>query len=120
MAVKIPKEIARRIEELRAIAWTNLQIMTEALRPESEFVDYVKLNFDAFSKALTDGYEIKDSPEEEIRRYFKSANADSLDYFHSEDEEEKRLSEVATAKVDAMLFTLAELGVQIPGVNIDQ
>jgi predicted transcriptional regulator len=62
MTVKIPKEISRRIEELRAIARTNLQIMTEALRPESEFSDYVQLNFDTFSKALTEGYMIKNSP----------------------------------------------------------
>lgn len=119
MTVKIPKEIAKRIEELQAIAWPNLKIMTEAVNPESEFYDYVRLNFDTFSKALTDGYEIKDSPEEEIRRYFKSANGDSLDFYHSEDKDEKRISEIATAKVDAILFVLAELGVQIPGVNID-
>jgi hypothetical protein len=119
MTVKIPKEIASRIEELRAIARTNLAIMQEALEPDSEFKDYVLLNFDTFTKALTDGYEIKDSPEEEIRRYFRRANGDSLDYFHSEDRAEKQISEIATAKVDAVLFVLAELGVQISGVNID-
>jgi hypothetical protein len=119
MAVKIPKDIARRIEELRAIAWSNLKIMTEALAPESEFYDYVKLNFDTFSKALTEGYTIKNSAEEEIRWYYKQAQSDSLDFASSEYGHERAQSEIAQAKVEAVEFVLAELNIQIRGVNID-
>ncbi|MCP1355430.1 DUF1642 domain-containing protein [Aneurinibacillus migulanus] len=99
--VKLPKEVAKSIEDLREIGADNWDIVfTFASGDEyhNHLVEFAKEHTDRFLQALVNGYEIEMTPEEKVYEYYHE---------HTENSDEK----VGVCR------TLNLLGIKIEGVN---
>lgn len=106
--VKLPKQVAESIEKLRSHDFevTNHDIIYAfAASKSNEYPALVEFasndrNFDTLLKALVNGYEVEQTPEDKVREFYQ-------DRLNAEDH----------SQVNGILFTLNAFGKKIEGVN---
>lgn len=116
----IPREVAEAIESLRKSGATNEQILHSAFaancgtvttREQYEIFRYRVNNFETFVRAVIDGYEVDETPEDMIRKryegtkYLRCLTVDPSDASNHD------------AYMAGMRFVLDTLGIKIEGVN---
>lgn len=108
--VKLPREVAKAIGTLRGMDFkvTNHDIIYAFAASKSDeypaLIEYASEHFDDLLKALVNGYEVEETPEEKVRRYY-----------------EKMISHTpnshAAQSADTVIEVLDMLDIKIKGVN---
>lgn len=118
--VLLPREVAEAIEYLRKKGYRNFTIMRLAFEAHSDSSVIRKWAFningrgtpDLLMKALVNGYEIEETPEEKLQRYYSDVN----EQFNELLESDSRLYGV----LEGIENTLDILGIEIPGINVEK
>jgi Protein of unknown function (DUF1642). len=112
--VKLPREVAEAIEDLRKDHYDNRALIDEiyegAARPVLQA--YAETNFDTLLNALINGYEIEKSPEEKVREYYEGLIETKQDLSNDD-----YTRELAAYEASGVSKTLDLLGIKIEGVN---
>jgi hypothetical protein len=122
--VKLPKKVALAIESLRSADFkiTNWDIVYAFANSQADeypaLIEFARQDFDTFIKALVNGYQIEETPEDKVkeihnkyiamghekcRNYETNNNVPAANYYY--------------AKADAIRDVLNILGIKIEGVN---
>lgn len=120
--VILPKEVAEAIEELRSKGFSDYGIIVDSkessARKSLQRIHEFTHTYDAkgdggerLLKALVNGYEVEQTPEDSLREYFETAER-SRRIFRKEFE-----YTAADARYDAIITTLNKLGITIEGIN---
>lgn len=118
--VLLPREVAEEIERFRKKGYGNFTIMRLAFEAYSDSLAIRKWAFnidgkgtpDLLMKALANGYEIEETPEEKLRQYYSDVYKRVIDLSGSD----SYLSGV----VYGIENTLDILGIEIPGINVEK
>ena len=119
--VKLPREVAEAIEDLRKDHYDNRALIDEiyegAARPVLQA--YAETNFDTLLNALVNGYEIEKSPaeleaerKEKVREYYEGLIETKQDLSNDD-----YTRELAAYEASGVSKTLDLLGIKIEGVN---
>ena len=98
---------------------TNSDILSDVFEGDAgrdihDFINNTKGNFDVFLSALVNGYQVEKTPEEKVRDYYCTCEANWL----SADERTNiAVAEHLSGQLLAINTTLDLLGIQIEGVN---
>lgn len=118
--VLLPREVAEEIERFRKKGYGNFTIMRLAFEAYSDSLAIRKWAFDSngrgtpdlLIKALVNGYEIEETPEEKLRQYYSNVNEEFNELLGSD----SRLYGV----LEGIENTLDILGIEIPGINVEK
>ncbi|MGR6115866.1 DUF1642 domain-containing protein [Aeribacillus composti] len=118
--VLLPREVAEDIERLRKKGCSNFTIVRLAFEAYSDYSTIRKWAFDIngrgtpdlLMKALVNGYEIEETPEEKLRQYYSDVYEQYNELFKSD----SRLYGV----LEGIENTLDILGIEIPGINVEK
>lgn len=115
--VKVSKEVAEAIEDVRSVNYTDFQIIRDIVEDEGKtaygtkmpvlikFAKYSTENQQTLILALANGYEVEKSPEEELASIYK--------YYKFE-----AYTTDMTAYADGIARAVSTLGLKIEGVNV--
>jgi hypothetical protein len=115
--VKLPRDVAESIEQLRSEGFENRYIIECALNTKEPCVLTMfasEVSFDDLMAALTYGYDVKGTPADEIYTYYRHHQNNVWDYGDDSRDPDYHRSQGA---LDAVEYVLDELNVKIIGIN---
>jgi hypothetical protein len=118
--VLLPREVAEAIENVRKRLGLSDEVIlykTYINGWEAEWTEVLNANGDGnkaflIAKALVNGYEIEETPEEKLRQYYSNVNEEFNELLGSD----SRLYGV----LEGIENTLDILGIEIPGINVEK
>lgn len=116
--VKIPREVADAIEKLRSMDFkiTNWDIVYAFAASKSDeypaLIEFANNNFDTFLKAIVNGYEVEQTPEDKVRYYIEALNKETDMIVHG-----TAPYWIAKGHHQGVMAVVEILGLNIGGVN---
>jgi hypothetical protein len=114
--VKLPRPVADSIEQLRGEGFDNRYIIECSLNDGDPCVltDFVNdVGFTQLMQALVEGYDVKGTPEDEIRSYYRNHQHNVWEY----EEDDGPLYHHSQGVIEAVEFVLDELNWRVKGIN---
>jgi hypothetical protein len=119
--VKLPRPVADSIEQLRGEGFDNRYIIECSLNDGDPCVltDFVNdVGFTQLMQALVEGYDVKGTPEDEIRNYYRNNQHNAWEY--EDGDEDDPSYHRSQGVIEAVEFVLDELNVKIKGINEEE
>lgn len=125
--VKLPREVAGAISfyENSSTCSSRYNVMVVGFNvhdycttEDRIMQEYAKVNPDLFAKAVLDGYEVEQTPEDNVREYFKTLERDLRTVkYHRDSEVDLQHHAMTKAEMNGIVGTLNHLNIKIEGVN---